>query len=106
MCPWISHGPIPRISFAASLVTEDKDEPRQDEPRLPPREPPPEKSFWARLPRRDLRRAVFLLAALIAIIAIKQMGGFSLAKLFNDVAPPPAAHKQQGRPFQHLEVKP
>ena len=69
-------------------------------------EPPAEKSFWALLPRRNLRRALFLLAALIAIIAIKQMSGFSLAKLFNNVAPPPATQKQPGRPFQHLEVKP
>jgi hypothetical protein len=50
---------------------------------------------------------VFLIAALLAIIVIKRMGGFSLAKLFNDVAPPaPAPGRQQAQPFQHLEVKP
>jgi hypothetical protein len=81
------------------LATEDK-----DDERLPPREPAPEKNFWALLPRRNFRRALFLIAALVAIIVIKRMGGFSLAKLFNDVAPP--SQKQTGRGFQHLEVKP
>jgi hypothetical protein len=72
----------------------------------PPRAPPAERSYWALLPRRNLRRALFLLAALVAIIALKRMGGFSFARMFDGIAPapPPAAHKQQ--PFQHLEVKP
>jgi len=69
-------------------------------------EAPAEKTFWALLPRRNFRRALFLLAALIAIIAIKRMGGFSLAKLFNDVAPAPAPAQHTQRPFQRLEVKP
>ncbi|HMF42893.1 MAG TPA: hypothetical protein VKQ32_19610, partial [Polyangia bacterium] len=73
-------------------------------PRHPPREAPAEKSFWAMLPRRNFRRALFLLAALIAILVIKRMGGFSLAKLFNDVAPTPAPQSQP--PLRHLEVKP
>ena len=63
-----------------------------------------QKSFWALVPRRNFRRALFLLAALIAILAIKRMGGFSLAKLFNDVAPAPAPQAQP--PLRHLEVKP
>lgn len=70
------------------------------------REPPAEKSLWALLPRRNFRRVVFLLAALVAIIAIKRMGGFSFAKLFNDVAPPPPPARQAEPSFQHLEVKP
>jgi hypothetical protein len=83
---------------------------QDEEPHAPPpdrpREPAPERSFWSTLPRRNFRRAIFLIAALLAIIAIKRMGGgFSLAKLFNDVAPPPTPQKQQ-HPFQHLEVKP
>lgn len=79
-----------------------------------PPEPPAAKSYWALLPRRNFRRAVFLIAALIAIIAIKRMGGFSFAKLFDGIAPPPpraparpstSAPSTTG-PFQHLEVKP
>ena len=98
MCPWIRPPRDPRISFGASLATHDDDQQRQ---------PPAEKSYWALLPRRNFRRVVFLIAALLAIIVIKRMGGFSLAKLFNDVAPPaPAPGRQQGQPFQHLEVKP
>ena len=69
-------------------------------------EAPAEKSFWALLPRRNFRRVVFLLAALVAIIFIKRMGGFSLAKLFDGVAPPPAAARDAEPPFRHLEVKP
>jgi hypothetical protein len=69
-----------------------------------PREPPAEPSFWALVPRRNLRRALFLILALGAILFIKRMGGFSLTKLFNDVAPPPAPRSEP--PFQRLEVKP
>ena len=76
------------------------------ESRRPP-EPPPEQSFWALLPKRNIRYALFLIAALVAILVIKRTSGFSLAKLFNDVAPPaPAPSRKQGQPFQHLEVKP
>ena len=94
-----SSEPGPSDKLRASLATEDK-----DDERLPPREPAPEKNFWALLPRRNFRRALFLLAALVAIIAIKRMGGFSLAKLFNDVAPAPPPQTQT--PLRHLEVKP
>jgi hypothetical protein len=69
------------------------------------REPPAEQSFWALVPRRNLRRALFLIVALAAILFIKRMGGFSLSKLFNDVAPPAPA-PQSEPPFQRLEVKP
>ena len=69
-----------------------------------PPEPPAEQSFWALLPKRNFRRALFLIVALAAIIVIKRMGGFSLSKLFNDVAPAPVP--QSDPPFQHLEVKP
>jgi hypothetical protein len=70
------------------------------------REAPAEKSFWALLPRRNFRRVLFLLAALVAIVAMKRMGGFSLAKLFDGVAPPPATARDAEPPFRHLEVKP
>jgi hypothetical protein len=69
-----------------------------------PPEPPAEKSFWALLPRRNLRRALFLIVALFAIVAIKRMGGFSFAKLFDDVAPAPAPESQP--PLRRLEVRP
>jgi hypothetical protein len=83
------------------VATPDEDRPAH------PRNPPAEKSFWEMLPRRNFRRALFLLAALFAIVVIKRMGGFSLAKLFNDVAPPtPAPAPQSQTPFRHLEVKP
>jgi len=40
----------------------------------------------------------------VAIVVIKRMGGFSLAKLFDGVAPPPT--RQAEPQFRHLEVKP
>ena len=58
------------------------------------------------LPRRNFRRALFLLAALVAIIVIKRMGGFSLTRLFDGVAPAPQPAPRQDQPFRHLEVKP
>jgi hypothetical protein len=79
------------------LLTNDHDPGRS-------REASAEQSFWALLPRRNFRRVLFLLAALVAIVAIKRMGGFSLSKLFDDVAPTAAPRTE--RPFQRLEVKP
>lgn len=91
---------MPRISFAASLTPQDPETPPS-----PRREPPAEKSFWELLPRRNFRRALFLLVALVAIVAIKRMGGFSFAKLFDNVAPAPAPAPKADPSFQHLEVK-
>ena len=85
------------------MATHDQD--RLAPPRRPFPEPPGDKNFWQLMPRRNLRRALFLLVALFAILVIKRMGGFSFAKLFNDVAPPPAPARQS-QPFRHLEVKP
>jgi len=84
------------------VATHDQD--RLAHPRPPFPEPAGDKSFWQLMPRRNLRRALFLLVALFAILVIKRMGGFSFAKLFNEVAPAPA--RQSQRPYQHLEVKP
>jgi hypothetical protein len=67
--------------------------------------PPPERTFWELLPRRNFRRALLLLAALVAVIVIRQMGGFSFSKMFDSVAPPSAPTPSAERPFQHLEVK-
>ena len=76
------------------------------EPGRPPPAPPAERTFWQLLPRRNLRRAVFLIAALIAIIAIKRMGGFSFSRMFDGIAPVPPPTPQKQPSFQHLEVKP
>jgi hypothetical protein len=67
--------------------------------------PPPERTFWELLPRRNFRRALLLLAALVAVIVIRQMGGFSFSKMFDVVAPQPASAPSEQRPFQRLEVK-
>jgi hypothetical protein len=74
--------------------------PRRVEPGLPP-----ERNFWQLLPRRNFRRALLLLAALVAVIVIQQMGGLSFSQLFDSVAPPSAPQPSEQRPFQRLEVK-
>ena len=67
------------------------------------REPAAEQSFWALLPRRNFRRALFLLVALVAIIAIQRMGGFSLGEAVRLRRAGPRATARAA--FQHLEVK-
>jgi hypothetical protein len=59
------------------------------------------------LPRRNLRRALLLIIAIVAVIAIKRSGGLSLDRIFQQVAPPP--RRDPSLPtsgFHHLEVRP
>jgi hypothetical protein len=71
------------------------------------REPPPERTYWSLLPGRNFRRALFLIAALVAILVIRKVAGISFSTLFDKVAPRPApVPAQKAQPsFQHLEVK-
>ena len=81
---------------------------------LPPRRPdapPPERGFWELLPRRNFRRALFLIAALLAVLALKRAGGGSFRKLIESVAPPSASRGAAGTAgagsdFRHIEVVP
>jgi hypothetical protein len=66
--------------------------------------PPPERSYWQLLPRRNFRRALFLLLVLGAVILLRQSGGLSFSKLFDGVAPA-TAPAPEGPKFQHLEVR-
>jgi hypothetical protein len=61
--------------------------------------PPRERGYWELLPRRNLRRALFLILALGGVLVIKRTGGLSFRRMFDDVAP---AEPNGG--FQHLEV--
>jgi hypothetical protein len=63
--------------------------------------PPRERSYWELLPRRNLRRALFLILALGGVLVIKHTGGLSFRKMFEDVAP-----EGTSGGFQHLEVRP
>ncbi|HVV50640.1 MAG TPA: hypothetical protein VHO06_13320 [Polyangia bacterium] len=69
-----------------------------------PPPPPPERSFWQLLPRRNFRRALLLIIAIVAVIAIKHTGGLSLNKLFDQFAPLPT--RPAAPAFQHLQVRP
>lgn len=69
--------------------------------------PPAERSFWSLLPRRNFRRALFLVLALLGVVFIKYTGGFSsINRLFDGIAPSPPAPAPRPAEFQHLEVKP
>lgn len=69
--------------------------------------PPPERSFWQLLPRRNFRRALLLIIAIVAVLAIKRTGGLSLNKMFDQFAPVvPTQPTGSGSGFQHLEVRP
>jgi hypothetical protein len=72
--------------------------------RRPESSPPPERSYWQLLPRRNFRRALFLLLVLGAVIALRQSGGLSFSKLFDGVAPATAPAPEDAK-FQRLEVR-
>jgi hypothetical protein len=68
-----------------------------------------QRSFWALLPRRNFRRALFLVLALLGILFIKRTGGGAFRSLLDTVAPPappqisrPAARESE---FRHIEVR-
>jgi hypothetical protein len=82
---------------------------------MPPRHtegPPPERSFWELLPRRNFRRVLFLLLVLVAVVALKRSGAGSFRSLLDSVAPPPpprpAAQGSAAAPatFQPMQVLP
>jgi hypothetical protein len=66
--------------------------------------PPPERSFWELLPRRNLRRALFLVLALLGVLAIKFSGGLSLGKVFDQMGGQPKKSEAPAE-FQHLDVR-
>ena len=68
--------------------------------------PPPERTFWQLLPRRNLRRALLLIIAIVAVLFIKRTGGLSLDKIFEQVSPAgPTQPAGSGTGFQHIEVR-
>jgi hypothetical protein len=72
---------------------------------------PVERSYLSLIPRRNLRRALFLVLALVAVVALKKSGADFFNVLFNSVgsAPPPARSAGAPRPVPettvHLQLK-
>jgi hypothetical protein len=62
-----------------------------------------EKSFWDYLPRSSIRRVVFLLIALGAVLVIKHSGGWSFGGLL-DSPRAPAGGAERAAPVYHLKV--
>jgi hypothetical protein len=69
--------------------------------------PPGERSYLALIPRRNFRRALFLLLALMAVVALKKSGGGFFGNVLNGVAPPAPASARQSVPptTVHIQLK-
>ena len=81
--------------------------PRRLDRSLDPSSPPPERSFWELLPRRNFRRVLFLVIVLLAVLALRKTGGGAFRGLLDAVAPPPAPAGAAGPAgFQRLQVRP
>jgi hypothetical protein len=80
--------------------------------KLPPPPEMGERTIWQLLPRQSVRRVLFLLLALGAVLFIKSTGGGSFGQLLNSVAPPSANQGPRSRgtgtedslPVYHLKV--
>jgi hypothetical protein len=56
-----------------------------------------DRSYLSLIPRRNLRRALFLLLALLAVIALKKSGGGAFQNLLDSVSPPRSGAAAQRR---------
>ena len=68
---------------------------------------PPERSYLALIPRRNFRRALFLLLALLAVVALKKSGGGFFGNVLNSVAPTAPAPARPSVPptTVHIQLK-
>jgi hypothetical protein len=67
--------------------------------------PPPERSFWQLLPRRNLQRALLLVLLLAGVLFLRSSGGLSFGKLFEGIAPAPTSQPATSPAFQRLNVE-
>jgi hypothetical protein len=70
-------------------------------------QPERERTFWELVPRRNLRRVVFLIVAILAVVALKRAGGGAFRNLLDAVSPsaPGARSPAAGSaPFSPLRV--
>jgi hypothetical protein len=58
------------------------------------------------LPWRNLRRAVFLILALMAVVALKRSAGGFFSRLLESVASPPAAAPAHAAPETTVHLQP
>jgi hypothetical protein len=66
-----------------------------------------ERSYLALIPRRNFRRALFLLLALMAVVALKKSGGGFFGNVLNSVTPPATAPVRPAVPptTVHIQLK-
>jgi hypothetical protein len=69
--------------------------------------PRAERSYLALIPRRNFRRALFLLLALLGVVALKKSGGGFFGNVLNSVAPPAPAPVRPPVPQTtvHIQLK-
>ena len=73
--------------------------------KLPPPSELGDKTLWQYLPRQTVRRVLFLLVALGAVVFLKRSSGWSLGGLLD--APPSApSGAGPGAPVYHIKVTP
>ena len=61
-------------------------------------ERPIERSYLSLIPRRNLLRALFLLLALLAVVALKKSGGGFFSNVLDSVSPPRSPAATRPRP--------
>jgi hypothetical protein len=49
--------------------------------------PRPERSYWSLIPGRNLRRALFLILALVAVLSLKQSSGGFFNRVLESITP-------------------
>ena len=69
-----------------------------------------ERSYLSLIPRRNFRRALFLLLALLAVVALKKSGGGFFRNVLDSVAPPRSPAAARPRPSSpettvHLDLQ-
>jgi hypothetical protein len=70
---------------------------------------PVERSYLSLIPRRNLLRALFLLLALVAVVALKKSGNGFFRQVLDSVAPPrspAAAHPRAPAPETTVHLQP
>jgi hypothetical protein len=71
----------------------------------PGQRPRGERSYLSLIPRRNFQRALFLLLALLAVVALKKSGGGFFGSVLNGVAPPATAPARPSAPPTTVHIQ-
>jgi hypothetical protein len=65
----------------------------------------PRQRSYLSIPSRNVRRALFLVLALLAVVALKRSGGGFFSSVINSFGPPPPARPAVPETTVHLHMK-